>query len=99
MGRKYGYKIKELNFQKGEAAGIKPTLEFEGDYSLVYLKGENECTSISSDISFDSNAKRHTSFASVYVYPLVDDSIELTSILLISRLRLRDQWCGRTKCK
>lgn len=77
-GEKYGFKIKELNFQKGESAGIKTvTLEFEGDYSFGYLKGENGVHRLVRISPFDSNAKRHTSFASVYVYPLVDDSIEI----------------------
>lgn len=77
-GEKNGYKIKELNFQKGDAAGIKTvTLEFEGDYSFGYLKGENGVHRLVRISPFDSNAKRHTSFASVYVYPLVDDSIEI----------------------
>lgn len=75
-GEKQGYKIKELNFQKGEAAGIKTvTLEFEGDFSFGYLKGENGVHRLVRISPFDSNAKRHTSFASVYVYPLADDSI------------------------
>ncbi len=73
-----GYKIKELNFQKGDAAGIKTvTLEIEGDYSFGYLKGENGVHRLVRISPFDSNAKRHTSFASVYVYPLVDDTIEI----------------------
>jgi peptide chain release factor 2 len=77
-GEKYGYKIKELNYQGGEVAGIKTvTLEFEGDYSFGYLKGENGVHRLVRISPFDSNAKRHTSFASVYVYPLVDDSIEI----------------------
>lgn len=77
-GEKHGYKIKELNFQKGETAGIKTvTLEFEGDYSFGYLKGENGVHRLVRISPFDSNAKRHTSFASVYVYPLVDDTIEI----------------------
>ncbi|WP_396158150.1 peptide chain release factor 2 [Flavobacterium sp.] len=77
-GEKEGYKIKELNFQEGEVAGIKTvTLEFEGDYSFGYLKGENGVHRLVRISPFDSNAKRHTSFASVYVYPLVDDSIEI----------------------
>ena len=77
-GEKYGYKIKELNFQKGESAGIKTvTLEFEGDYSFGYLKGENGVHRLVRISSFDSNAKRHTSFASVYVYPLADDTIQI----------------------
>ncbi len=77
-GEKSGYKIKELNYQEGEVAGIKTvTLEFEGDYSFGYLKGENGVHRLVRISPFDSNAKRHTSFASVYVYPLVDDSIEI----------------------
>lgn len=77
-GEKNGYKIKELNFQEGEVAGIKTvTLEFDGDYSFGYLKGENGVHRLVRISPFDSNAKRHTSFVSVYVYPLVDDSIEI----------------------
>jgi len=75
---KEGYKIKELNFQKGEAAGIKTvTLEIDGDYAFGYLKGENGVHRLVRISPFDSNAKRHTSFVSVYVYPLVDDTIEI----------------------
>ena len=74
----HGYKIKELNFQEGDVAGIKTvTLEIEGDYSFGYLKGENGVHRLVRISPFDSNAKRHTSFVSVYVYPLVDDSIEI----------------------
>lgn len=77
-GEKEGYKIRELNFQAGEVAGIKTvTLEFEGDYSFGYLKGENGVHRLVRISPFDSNAKRHTSFASVYVYPLADDTIEI----------------------
>lgn len=77
-GEKNGYKVKELNYQEGEVAGIKTvTLEFEGDYSFGYLKGENGVHRLVRISPFDSNAKRHTSFASVYVYPLADDTIEI----------------------
>jgi peptide chain release factor 2 len=77
-GEKFGYKIKELNYQKGDAAGIKTvTIEFEGDYSFGYLKGENGVHRLVRISPFDSNGKRHTSFASVYVYPLIDDTIEI----------------------
>ncbi len=77
-GEKNGYKIKELNFQEGDVAGIKTvTLEFEGEYSFGYLKGENGVHRLVRISPFDSNAKRHTSFASVYVYPLADDTIEI----------------------
>jgi peptide chain release factor 2 len=73
-----GYKVKELNFQAGDVTGIKTvTLEIEGDYSFGYLKGENGVHRLVRISPFDSNAKRHTSFASVYVYPMVDDSIEI----------------------
>jgi peptide chain release factor 2 len=75
---KQGYKIKELNFQEGDVAGIKTvTLEIEGDFAFGYLKGENGVHRLVRISPFDSNAKRHTSFASVYVYPLVDDTIEI----------------------
>lgn len=77
-GEKEGYKVRELNYQAGEVAGIKTvTLEFEGDYSFGYLKGENGVHRLVRISPFDSNAKRHTSFASVYVYPLADDTIEI----------------------
>jgi peptide chain release factor 2 len=75
---KSGYKIRELNYQEGDAAGIKTvTLEIEGDYAFGYLKGENGVHRLVRISPFDSNAKRHTSFVSVYVYPLVDDTIEI----------------------
>ncbi len=73
------YKIKELNNQAGDVAGIKTvTIEIEGDFSFGWLKGENGVHRLVRISPFDSNAKRHTSFASVYVYPLVDESIEIT---------------------
>ncbi len=75
---KSGFKVKELNFQEGDVAGIKTvTLEIEGAYSFGWLKGENGVHRLVRISPFDSNAKRHTSFASVYVYPLVDDTIEI----------------------
>ncbi len=75
---KQGYKIKELNFQEGDVAGIKTvTLEIDGEYAFGWLKGENGVHRLVRISPFDSNAKRHTSFASIYVYPLVDDSIEI----------------------
>ena len=75
---KSGFKIKELNLQDGDVAGIKTvTLQIEGDYAFGWLKGENGVHRLVRISPFDSNAKRHTSFASVYVYPLVDDSIEI----------------------
>lgn len=75
---KNGYKVKELNYQGGDVAGVKTvTLEIEGEYAFGYLKGENGVHRLVRISPFDSNAKRHTSFVSVYVYPLVDDSIEI----------------------
>lgn len=75
---KNGYKVKELNYQEGDVAGIKTvTLEIDGEYAFGWLKGENGVHRLVRISPFDSNAKRHTSFVSVYVYPLVDDSIEI----------------------
>ncbi|RQP14504.1 MAG: PCRF domain-containing protein, partial [Chryseobacterium sp.] len=73
-----GYKVTELNFQEGDVAGVKTvTLEIDGEFAFGYLKGENGVHRLVRISPFDSNAKRHTSFVSVYVYPLVDDTIEI----------------------
>lgn len=75
---KNGYKLKELDYQDGDVAGIKTvTLEIDGEFAFGYLKGENGVHRLVRISPFDSNAKRHTSFASVYVYPLADDTIEI----------------------
>ncbi|MBT6746847.1 MAG: peptide chain release factor 2 [Flavobacteriales bacterium] len=75
---KQGFKIRELDYNKGDAAGIKSvTLEIEGEFAYGYLKGENGVHRLVRISPFDSNAKRHTSFASVFVYPLVDDNIDI----------------------
>ena len=67
-----------LNEQDGDTAGIKSaTLKIEGEYAFGWLKGENGVHRLVRISPFDSNAKRHTSFASVYVYPLIDDSINI----------------------
>jgi len=77
-GEKNGYKLKELNHQAGDVTGVKTvTIEIQGEYSFGWLKGENGVHRLVRISPFDSNAKRHTSFASVYVYPLVDDTIEI----------------------
>lgn len=77
-GQKKGYKMTELNFQEGDVAGVKTvTLELEGEFAFGYLKGENGVHRLVRISPFDSNAKRHTSFVSVYVYPLVDDNIDI----------------------
>jgi peptide chain release factor 2 len=78
FAEKSGFKVKELNYQEGDTAGIKTvTIEIEGDFAFGWLKGENGVHRLVRISPFDSNAKRHTSFASVYVYPLVDDTIEI----------------------
>ena len=75
---KRGFKTKQINLVEGDVAGIKTiTIEIQGDYSFGWLKGENGVHRLVRISPFDSNAKRHTSFASVYVYPLVDQSIEI----------------------
>ena len=77
-GEKNNFKIKELNNQSGDVAGIKTaTIQIDGDFAFGWLKGENGVHRLVRISPFDSNAKRHTSFASVYVYPLVDDTIEI----------------------
>ena len=77
-GEKNKFKITELNNQPGDVAGIKTvTLQIDGDYAFGWLKGENGVHRLVRISPFDSNAKRHTSFASVYIYPLVDESIEI----------------------
>jgi len=75
-GEKNGYKVKETDRNDGDGIGVKQvTLEFEGDYAFGYLKGENGVHRLVRISPFDANAKRHTTFASVYAYPLIDDSI------------------------
>ena len=77
-GERKGFKVKELDFQQGDVAGIKSvSLEFEGDFAFGYLKGENGVHRLVRLSPFDSANRRHTSFASVYVYPVVDESIEI----------------------
>ena len=76
---KNNFKIKEINNQSGDVAGIKTaTIQIDGEYAFGWLKGENGVHRLVRISPFDSNAKRHTSFASVYVYPLVDDTIDVT---------------------
>ena len=75
---KQGFTLKTLNYQSGDSAGIKTvTVEVDGEYAFGWLKGENGVHRLVRISPFDSNAKRHTSFASVYVYPVADDSIEI----------------------
>ena len=77
-GEQNGYKVSQLDYQAGEGAGIKSAaLEFEGDYAYGYLKGESGVHRLVRISPFDSNARRHTSFASVFAYPLVDDTINI----------------------
>ncbi|MFK8039149.1 MAG: peptide chain release factor 2 [Crocinitomicaceae bacterium] len=75
---KSGYKVKELDYQAGDVAGIKTvTLEITGDFAFGYLKGENGVHRLVRVSPFNAQGKRMTSFSSVYVYPLVDDTIEI----------------------
>lgn len=77
-GQKQGWKVTELDWQWGDGAGIKTcTLQFDGDFAYGLLKAESGVHRLVRISPFDSNARRHTSFASVYVYPLIDDSIEI----------------------
>ena len=77
-GDKQGWKVSEIDVQYGEGAGIKQaTLEFDGPFAYGLLKAESGVHRLVRISPFDSNARRHTSFASVFVYPLIDDSIEI----------------------
>ncbi len=77
-GEKQGWKVTEIDFQEGDGAGIKTaTLQFDGDFAYGFLKAESGVHRLVRISPFDSNARRHTSFASVFVYPLVDDTIEI----------------------
>jgi peptide chain release factor 2 len=77
-GEKQGWSVSELDLQDGEGAGIKSaTLQFDGPFAYGFLKAESGVHRLVRISPFDSNARRHTSFASVYVYPLIDDSIEI----------------------
>ena len=77
-GESNGYKVREVDFQAGDVAGVKSvTLEFEGALAYGFLKSENGVHRLVRISPFDSGGRRHTSFASVYVYPVVDDSIQI----------------------
>ena len=77
-GEKNGYKVRELDYQAGDVAGIKSvTLEFVGDYAYGMLKGENGVHRLVRISPFNAQGKRMTSFSSVFVHPLVDDSIQI----------------------
>ncbi len=77
-GERHGYKVSVVDCQEGEQAGIKSaTLEFEGDFAYGYLKSENGVHRLVRISPFDAAARRHTSFASVYAYPVIDDNIEI----------------------
>jgi peptide chain release factor 2 len=77
-GEKSGYKVRQVDYQAGDTAGLKSvTLEFEGPFAYGYLKSETGVHRLVRVSPFDSNGRRHTSFASVYVYPVADDTIEI----------------------
>ncbi len=77
-GERQGWKVTELDYTDGDGAGIKSaSYQFEGPFAYGFLKAESGVHRLVRISPFDSNARRHTSFASVYVYPLVDDTIEI----------------------
>jgi peptide chain release factor 2 len=77
-GEKNGYKVTEVDLQEGEVAGIKSvTLQFDGPLAYGFLKSETGVHRLVRISPFDSNGRRHTSFASIYVYPVIDDTIEI----------------------
>ena len=77
-GERQGWTVSALDYQEGEGAGIKSaTLQFDGPFAYGFLKAESGVHRLVRISPFDSNARRHTSFASVYVYPLIDDTIEI----------------------
>lgn len=77
-GEKNNYKVRQVDYHEGDVAGVKSvTLEFEGDFAYGYLKGENGVHRLVRISPFDSGGRRHTSFASVFVYPLADDTINI----------------------
>lgn len=77
-GERNNYKVKEVNYQPGDTAGIKTvTLEFVGEFAYGYLKSENGVHRLVRLSPFDSANRRHTSFASVFVSPVVDETIEI----------------------
>ncbi len=77
-GEKHGMKVKQVNYQPGEVAGIKSaTLEFEGEFAYGQLKSETGVHRLVRISPFDSGGRRHTSFSSVFAYPIIDDTIEI----------------------
>ena len=77
-GDKHDFSVTQLDWQDGDGAGIKSaTLQFDGPFAYGFLKAESGVHRLVRISPFDSNARRHTSFASVYVYPLIDDTIEI----------------------
>lgn len=75
---KQGYQVKQLNYQRGDTAGIRSaTLEISGDFAYGYLQSEIGVHRLVRISPFDSGGRRHTSFASVYAYPMIDDSIQI----------------------
>lgn len=77
-GESKGYKVKQIHYQPGDVAGCKScTLEFEGEFAFGLLKAESGVHRLVRISPFDSGGRRHTSFASVFAYPVVDDTIEI----------------------
>lgn len=77
-GQKQGFKVSEIDYQAGDGAGIKSaTLQIDGDFAYGLLKSEIGVHRLVRISPFDSNARRHTSFASVFAYPVADDTITI----------------------
>ena len=78
-GEQHGYKIREIDFQEGDEAGVKSvTLEFEGEFAYGYLKSETGVHRLVRISPFNAQGKRQTTFSSVFISPVIDDSIEIT---------------------
>ena len=98
---KQGWKVTEIDWQWGDGAGIKTcTYQFDGDFAYGFLKSESGVHRLVRISPFDSNARRHTSFASVNVYPLVDDTINIeVNPADVKNGNFQEWRCRRTKCK
>ena len=99
-GERQGWKVTELDWQWGDGAGIKTaTLQFDGPFAYGFLKAESGVHRLVRISPFDSNARRHTSFASVFVYPLVDDTINIEISRRCENGNITKRRCRRTECK
>jgi peptide chain release factor 2 len=98
-GDKHGFKTEILEISEGEVAGIKSaTVKFTGPYAYGYLRTESGVHRLVRKSPFDSGNRRHTSFASVFAYPEVDENIEVEINPADLRVDTYGQWCRRTAC-